>query len=759
MILRKELPQEIKRFFEEIGVQEEELLLTTDSDLDLEGNYSTQWLVLSSTRLMNIGLKGALVWIVKEFNLNELTSVRVDRRVGNASLEVEKKGQFYEVIRFSTALIGKFEGFSTEITAVLKGRDLIPTTEQQGEKEHKQKRHLKQRLSWASPKSTRKNRLLPRIFQLLKPYHGTGVLLVFLLLTGAALDLASPQFFKVLVDNFIETVALPAWFLAFALWFKQNSNIQYLLLLVLALGLLQLMRKIIRLIHNGLITKVASQIAFNLRNRLFKKLQELSFSFYEHHQVEQLMVKITQDVEELRGLILQATHNVINILLLIGAGILLSALELHLAVYALLPALFVIGLTLVYWNYEPPSYKSYWHKKAKLNEVLSTLLSRLRISKTFGQESRETENFKYYNDHPRQSMSKRGRVSGAFHPIISCLFGLGSLIVLYCGGQNVLRSELTLGTLIAFFSYLKMFYGALSQLTNINQWFISFTSTVQRIFQILDSEPKIKKSPQAVDFEFTGAISFEELTFGYDPNFPVIKDLNLTIEPGELVGIVGPSGCGKSTMISLLCRFYDPDRGRIMIDHVDLREINPACLRQQIGLVLQEPYLFRGSITENIAFGRPDISFEEIMAAAKAAHAHDFIINLPDGYDTILGERESGLSRGEQQRIVIARALLGNPKILVLEEATSSVDPESEKAILEALEVLTKGRTTIIITHRLSTLSHADRIIVVNDGTIRETGSHQELLSLNGLYRRLLETQLPYLRNQQVTTSSTRRAN
>ena len=170
-------------------------------------------------------------------------------------------------------------------------------------------------------------------------------------------------------------------------------------------------------------------------------------------------------------------------------------------------------------------------------------------------------------------------------------------------------------------------------------------------------------------------------------------------------------------------------------------------------------YLFRGSITENIAFGRPDISFEEIMAAAKAAHAHDFIINLPDGYDTILGERGSGLSRGEQQRIVIARALLGNPKILVLEEATSSVDPESEKAILEALEVLTKGRTTIIITHRLSTLSHADRIIVVNDGTIRETGSHQELLSLNGLYRRLLETQLPYLRNQQVTTSSTRRAN
>ncbi len=742
MILRKELPLEIKDFFGKIGIKEKDILLATNSDLDLEGNYKTQWLVLTPTRLINVGLEETLVWIVKEFSIDEFTSARVDGRVGTAFLEVEKDGKFYEVIRFSTALSWKFRRFAGKINDLIIGHDILFNSESQDEKEHSQKWGESWPTNRVSPKHLKKGGLFFRILKLIKPHQKEGLILFLLLLTSIGLDLVPPGLIKIIIDNIFGNMPFPNWFLPFMHWFPADNKLHYLLILVFGLGLIQLLRRVIYLITGRLTTKTATQVAFDLRCSLFKKLQELSISFYDRNQVEELITKTTHAVDKIQKLFSQLTSVFLpKILLLISIGILLLTINLRLAVYTLIPVSLVIISTCIHWYYLRPDHRIYRNNRSKLSKFLYTSLSKLQIIKAFGQEERETRELEYYNDQLRKSRIKIDHASSTFYPIITCAFGLAFLIVLYLGGKDLLHGDLTLGTLIAFAIYVRIFYGSLTQLINISPWF-DYATAVQTLLEILDSEPEIKESKQALDFEFTGAISFKEVTFGYDKNFPVLNNLNLTIKPGEMVGIVGASGSGKSTIINLLCRFYDPDLGKVMIDNVDLSEISPACLHRQIIPVLQEPFLFRGSIAENIAFGRPDASFKEIISAAKAANAHDFIINLPNGYDTRLDEHGSSLATGEKQCISIARALLCNPKILILDQAASSVDTENKKAIQEALAILTQGKTTIVITDQLSTLRNAERIFVIDDGMIQAIGTHQELSTLNGLYKRLVRSQL-----------------
>jgi ATP-binding cassette subfamily B protein len=338
-----------------------------------------------------------------------------------------------------------------------------------------------------------------------------------------------------------------------------------------------------------------------------------------------------------------------------------------------------------------------------------------------------------------------------FNPSIGLLFQLGGLIVWYVGGQWVLDGSLTLGKLLAFLGYLGMFYAPLGQLTQLTNWLTQFLTASQRTFEILDT------SRQIVDVEHArpmprcaGHIVFDNVTFGYHRHEPIIKGVSFEIRPGERVGIVGKSGSGKTTLINLLGRFYDVDEGRILIDGVDIREINLDDLRKAVGIVLQEPFLFRGTIYNNITYGRRDTTPERVMEVAKAANAHHFIIRNPLGYDTYIGERGAGLSGGERQRVSIARALLYDPTILVLDEATSNVDTESEQLIQEALTRMTVGRTTIAIAHRLSTLKTSDRIFVVDTGQIVEQGSHEELLALKGLYHRLVKIQTELSREPSI---------
>ncbi len=485
-------------------------------------------------------------------------------------------------------------------------------------------------------------------------------------------------------------------------------------------------------------------VVADVRKFIYNRLQRLSLRFYHDKQVGQLMANVINDTDLFEQLIAHALPDVIvNIGTFAGVTLVLFFLNWQLALLSMIPIPLVILSMKFYARYVRPAFRKRQKEWGELSAILNDNLSGIREIKAFTRESRESERVHLRIENYRKSLLKALRLMATFHPFVELSTSMGTLIVIFFGGNLALRGVLSVADLVAFFLYLDLFYSPVRNLSNAWESIQNAMAGADRITDLLHESEEPHNIPNAIIIKgrARGDISFRNVSFEYNPGVPVLEDITLDIPAHSIAALVGPSGVGKSTIAGLIPRFYDVTGGIITLDGRDLREYALDSLRGQISIVLQDVFLFYGSVRDNILFGRHGATDEEMVSAARAANAHEFIMQLPDAYDTLIGERGVRLSGGQKQRLSIARAVLKDAPILILDEATSAVDTETEILIQEAIENLIRGRTTIIIAHRLSTVRQADNIIVLEDKSVRETGTHEQLMNKNGLYHRLYSIQ------------------
>ena len=489
---------------------------------------------------------------------------------------------------------------------------------------------------------------------------------------------------------------------------------------------------------------VAHKVLYQVRTNLYDHLQKLSLAFYGNKRTGAIMSRVTNDVAVFEQFIVEGVREfTLNALRILIIAALLFHTNAYLAFMVLIPTVPLAIGTRVFQTRIRASYKTMRKRLADMNSILSDTIGGIRVVQIFGQEEHEASKFRSKSREFQVAGLSTQNLQAVFIPSVNLTFGIGLVIVWFVGGNEVLRGRLTPGEFVMFSGYVGLFYSPVQSLANTFNLFANTTTSAERIYEIMDTDADIASKSDAIALpHMEGRIEMENLSFGYDSSESALTNINLTIEPGQMIGLVGPSGSGKSTMVQLISRFYDVKEGALKVDGKDVRDISLQDLRAHISMVPQDPYLFHGSIRDNIAYGRPDARFEDVLEAARAANAHEFIMKLAHGYDTHVGERGTKLSGGQRQRIAIARAILDNPRILILDEATSAVDTESEFLIQNALENLMKGRTTVAIAHRLSTVKNADKLIVLDGGQIVEEGTHDELVEVDGgLYKKLVEMQ------------------
>jgi ABC-type multidrug transport system fused ATPase/permease subunit len=576
--------------------------------------------------------------------------------------------------------------------------------------------------------------VLKRLLRYVRPYWKTLIIVSILLLLRTSLNLLPPLLQREVIDEVIA-----------------KEKVSQLTILIAALIAIHALSRIVDFGDMYLRHVVGEKFIFDLRVRIYAHLQQLSLSFYEGTSTGELMSRVTNDVNALEQFV---THGValtiVDLLRLVGASAVLLILNWKLALVMLGP-LPIMAVGLWIFNHRArPIYRRVRDRLGDINASLQDKLAGIRVVQAFEQEELELHRFRQVSKSYLQERVFAIRTWSIFFPALHFLSALGGALVLGFGARLVINGQLTLGTLVAFLSYIISFYEPLRRLTEVDNTFQQAIAAGERIFELLDRKSDIRDAPDAISLdEIEGDVVFENVHFRYGDDESilakkqnVLHDISFHIKPGQAVALVGPSGAGKTSIANLLCRFYDPDDGRVLVDGHDLREVKVQSLRQHVAVVLQDTFLFNTTVRDNLRYGKPEASDEEMIAAAKAAYAHNFIQELPEGYDTEIGERGVRLSGGQKQRLALARAILADPRILILDEATSSVDAEAEYLIQQALEQVMKGRTALVIAHRLSTIRDADKIIALEDGYIREVGSHQDLLAKEGLYSQLYRRQL-----------------
>lgn len=503
--------------------------------------------------------------------------------------------------------------------------------------------------------------------------------------------------------------------------------------------------EVLRFSQQYIMSWTGQNMLYSMRRRLFLHLQDLGLDFYDRLQAGRIMSRVTSDVESLNQLISSGVLGMLSDLVtLVAIMVIMVRMNVKLAMVTLtvVPLLFI-----VVWSLRTRMTRAY-HKVrrrvADINANLQESISGMRIVQAFSREDVNAEKFSDTNYQSFQAQVEAARLHALFHPLVDVIGALGSALIIYYGGLRMswLDPGVTVGTIVAFLNYMTRFFWPIRNLTEMYNLLLQAGVSSERVFEILDTRPNVEDRPDAMELDIIeGHVEFDEVVFGYNSELPVLHHVNIEAKPNETIALVGPTGAGKSSIINLLCRFYDVQGGRILVDGVDLRDVTLESLRRNLGIVLQDTFIFSGTVADNIRYGRLDATDEEVEEAARIVGAHDFISRLPEGYQTEVRERGSRLSVGQRQLLSFARALLANPRILILDEATSSVDAYTEFLIQQALEKLFEGRTSIVIAHRLSTIRNADRIYVIENGQVKEVGNHEELVAGDGLYKSLYEKQ------------------
>jgi len=567
-----------------------------------------------------------------------------------------------------------------------------------------------------------------RILGYLKPYWRRMTIAYIALFTALGLQLYIPRILGHAIDN--------------ALSVRESGFLVRTALLIIGLSLVQ---GIFTFMRAYLFQWLAEAVGYDLRNDLYDKFQQLPFSFYDQAQTGQLMSRATDDVNNIRGMLMMSLRAlVLAFATLVATAAILISIDWQLALVALITMPFLVVWSLRFGVTVRPLFAAVQQQFGVMTSALQENIAGARVVRSFAQEDRENDRFEGELQELFRRNLRATRLWAFFFPSILLLSGLSLAAILWFGGYRVITGAITVGTLVAAYRYVIVMAEPLRWVGFIVNRIARAIASGARIFEILDTKVAIEDKEGAIDLRpMRGVVAFEDVTFGYaGAKRNALTDISFTAHPGQTIALLGPTGAGKSTIINLLPRFYDVTSGRITVDGHDIRDLTLKSLRSQIGIVLQETFLFSVSVRENISYGLRDASLDRVVAAAKAARAHDFIMRLPKGYDTELGERGVNLSGGQKQRLAIARALLMDPRILILDDATSSVDSETEHHIQEALKTLMAGRTSFVIAQRLTTLKDADQILVLRDGRIIERGTHFELLQHGGFYAEIYDLQL-----------------
>jgi ABC-type multidrug transport system fused ATPase/permease subunit len=590
-----------------------------------------------------------------------------------------------------------------------------------------------------------RSRMAPLVLDLIRPYRGWLTIIFLAMLVETAMSLAGPWPLKIVIDSVVGHHPMPHWIVSLLGPGIADHKMGLAAAAAVGLVLIAVLESAASYVDNYYTESVGQYVANDLRMRMYHHLDRLSLGYYDKQQTGNLLSTITTDITTIQNFASGATLGIlIDLLTIVGMLGLMFWLNFDFALIAVGVTPFLLLFVMRFKKAVKKATHEVRRRQSDIVAVVQEGLESMRVVKAYGREQLEEEHLKDASQAAVDAALKARRIKSVLSPVVTVVVSFCTAFVLYRGASLILREAMTIGALTVFLSYLNKFFKPVQDLAKMTNSIAQAAVGVERVQTILAADEMILERPDARDpGTVKGEITFDKVAFSYKPDSPVLKEITFTIKPGQLVGFVGATGGGKSTVASLIPRFYDATGGRILIDGVDVRDYKLKPLRNQIGCVLQDTVLFAGTIADNIAYGRPGSTREEVVAAAKLANADEFIAKMSKGYDSEVGERGMTLSGGQRQRLGIARAIIRNSPILILDEPTAALDTESEKVVMEALERLMKGRTAIAIAHRLSTIRDADKIIVFKDGVVHEQGTHDELLKLAGVYAELYHVQFP----------------